>query len=726
MQIDESHVSKKNRRRLCFFLIAFGLALIGAVLFSVITPIKAYCGDHLNILLITIDTLRPDRLSCYGSEHVKTPNIDSLAARSVLFTRAFAHTSTTLPSHTNILLGTTPPFHGVHDNGIFVVHDEFLTLAEHLRKAGYSTAAFVGAFPLDSRFGLNQGFDTYDDEYDLRHQRKMETGERAGQIVVDRAVEWLAHITSPWFLWVHCYDPHDPYNPPEPFRTQHKECLYDGEVAYVDFVMGKLFRYLDENDLSSRTIIIFTGDHGESLGEHGEITHGFLAYNSAIWVPLIISVQGVKPRIVHQNVSHIDLFPTVCDVLKTETPSYLPGISLLPSMKGKKNPKRSIYFESNSPYYSLGWAPIRGYIRQKEKFIDSPITELYDLSKDFDELENLAARKSLEVFRKELGQIIHDQSAKSTVRSERKVDREALRKLESLGYIASYQEKKKEKFGPEDDVKVLLPYYNKSANALELYKQGRVKEAMNILKDVITETKKIPQAYSDLAMLYAELGRGDEAIEVMKMGREFLPENYKIFADYINSLYEAGRIDEVVKAFREGDFFQIETDPIVWNIVGISHMKRGDIEIAKKYLGKSISIDKKFPIPYNNLGTLYFSLIKGRDQNASKNAIEYFKKAIELDPYYASAHYGLGLTYFQTGNFKEAILNLKKALELQPDLYESLYVLGKAYFQTGDKAAAYVYFTSFKSSPLYRQISAEDKLNLADYIRQCELQPKRK
>jgi len=244
---------------------------------------------------------------------------------------------------------------------------------------------------------------------------------------------------------------------------------------------------------------------------------------------------------------------------------------------------------------------------------------------------------------------------------------------------------------------------------LALYKQGRVREAMNILKDIITETKKIPQAYSHLAMLYAELGRGTEAIEVMKMGREFLPENYKIFADYINSLYEAGRIDEVVEAF-----------------VGISYMKRGDIEIAKKYLEKSISIDRKFSIPYNNLGTLYLSLIKRGDQNASKNAIEYFKKAIELDPYYGSAHYGLGLTSFQTSNFKEAILNLNKALELQPDLYESLYVLGKAYFQTGDKASAYIYFTNFKSSPLYHQISAEEKFNLEDYILQCKPRPKRK
>jgi len=189
-----------------------------------------------NLLLITIDTLRADRLSCYGSENPKTPHIDSLAERGVLFSRAFANTSTTLPSHTNILLGTTPLYHGVHENLNFIVNEQLLTLAEHLQNHGYSTGAFVGAYPLDSRFGLSQGFDIYDDNYSRVHSANLSSLERNAEAVIEAAIEWLEGRISPWFLWVHCWDPHTPYDPPEPFKTQYRDHLYEGEVAYVDFI----------------------------------------------------------------------------------------------------------------------------------------------------------------------------------------------------------------------------------------------------------------------------------------------------------------------------------------------------------------------------------------------------------------------------------------------------------------------------------------------------------
>ena len=242
-----------------------------------------------NLLLITIDTLRPDRLSCYSSEHLKTPRIDSLAGRGVLFTQAFAHTPSTLPSHANILLGATPLYHGVHDNSNFIVREEFLTLAEYLKSFGYSTGAFVGAFPLDSRFGLTQGFDVYDDNYGYKDSQEFTYVERKAEVVVEKSISWLKTERNPWFIWIHLFDPHQRYYPPEPFRTQHQGKLYDGEVAYVDFALGKLFDYLEKNKLFDKTLIIFTGDHGESLGEHGEPTHGYFAYNSTLWVPLIIS-----------------------------------------------------------------------------------------------------------------------------------------------------------------------------------------------------------------------------------------------------------------------------------------------------------------------------------------------------------------------------------------------------------------------------------------------------
>jgi arylsulfatase A-like enzyme len=274
-----------------------------SIIFSLSTTYAHSSGElipkeKLNVLLISIDTLRADWLSCYGSKHLKTENIDGLAEKGVLFSRAFANTSTTLPSHTNILLGVTPPYHGVHDNSSFVVREEFLTLAEHLKVYGYSTGAFVGAFALDSRFGLDQGFDIYDDEFEDKKTKKSSEVERKAEKVIENTLAWLKKQEEPWFLFVHCWDPHGPYEPPEPFLTQYKD------------------HPLEENNLFKETLVIFTGDHGESLGQHNEDTHGFFAYNTTIWIPLIVISPGLEKRRVAHYVSHIDIFPTVCEILK--------------------------------------------------------------------------------------------------------------------------------------------------------------------------------------------------------------------------------------------------------------------------------------------------------------------------------------------------------------------------------------------------------------------------
>lgn len=681
--------------------------------------------ERLNLLLITIDTIRSDRLSCYSSKHLKTPNIDSLANRSIVFTKAFAHTSTTLPSHANILLGTTPLYHGVHDNTNFVVRDEFLTLAEHLKHSGYQTGAFIGAFPLDSRFGLSQGFDIYDDDYDMRKVRKTEGEEREAQIVVDRALEWLKECKSPWFLWIHCFDPHDPYIPPDPFKTQYADRLYDGEVAYVDFVMGKLFHYLEDNSLFKKTLVVFTGDHGEMLDEHGEKTHGFFAYNSAIWIPLIISAPGMKSRIVHQNVSHIDLFPTICDILRIEKPPFLQGISLLPSLKGKKLRERTIYFESLSPYYSMGWAPIRGIIYDSDKFINSPIPEFYDLVKDFDELQNLAGKRELDGYKKRLNQIILDQSSGESSKAGQRMDRETLEKLRSLGYIASLKGTEKKEFSIEDDVKILLPYHNKSVYALSLCNEGKVREAIGLLQEIITERKNISTAYLNLARLYADQGRLSDAIEVLRMGLEFLPTNYRIFSDYISYLSEAEQLDEAIKAFEGKSFLQLEFDAVIWNYIGLAYLKKGNLEKAQRHFVKSISVDRTFPIPYNNLAAVHFIIFKRtKDQKEYQKALENFKKAIELDPYYSTAHNGLGMAYMHTGDYENAIIHMETALELQPDLYETLYYIGVAYMNKGDSFMAYGYFNKLKISPAYSHLKSDAKAKLEEYILKCR--PKHK
>lgn len=373
-----------------------------------------------NLLLIIIDTLRADRLSCYNSTHVQTPNIDSLVQKGALFFRAFANTPTTLPSHASILLGITSLHPGVHDNYNFIVHEDFLTLAEHLKDFGYSTGAIIGAHPLDSRFGLDQGFDTYDDNYEKLSSQKFALGERRADDVTKKAIDWLNGRESPWFLWMHFYDPHDPYEPPEPFHTEYKDRPYDGEVALVDSELGKLLDYMKANELSKNTLIVLTSDHGESLEEHGEKTHGYFAYNSTLWVPLIIKMPNGSQKRVEQYVSHIDIFPTACDILKIPKPAFLQGISLLPALKGGELPERPLYFESLYPHYSRGWAPLQGYISNKDKFIESPIPELYNLEQDFQENKNLADTTPLESFRKKLGEILHDQPRPEEKASERR------------------------------------------------------------------------------------------------------------------------------------------------------------------------------------------------------------------------------------------------------------------------------------------------------------------
>ena len=482
-----------------------------------------------NVLLITIDTLRADRLSCYSTQHVQTPNIDSLAEKGVLFSRAFANTSTTLPSHTNILLGVSPLYHGVHDNLNFVVREDFMTLAEHLKANGYATAAYVGAYPLDARFGLDQGFDIYNADYPHDYYAELSALERRAEEVVDKACEGIKDAKWPWFIWVHCYDPHLPYEPPEPFRSRFAENPYDGEVAYVDLMMGKLLDCLKEEQLYDETVIVFTGDHGESLGQHGEISHGFFAYNSAIWVPLIMKVPGIKPNSIATSVSHLDIFPTICDVISIKKPSFLHGDSLLPALEGKKLSDRTIYFESMYPFYSHGWAPLMGFIERNEKFIEAPIPELYDLGKDFDEIENLAEQTKLDKYRKRLEKIIRDLSSAGNVQAKERADPATLEKLRSLGYISSSSGSEKDIYGPEDDVKTLLPIHTKNFEAMGLHKKGKTEEAKAILQNVLKENQNIGMTYVYLSSVLADDGKLDESLELLREGLFKFPKMYDIY-----------------------------------------------------------------------------------------------------------------------------------------------------------------------------------------------------
>ena len=680
----------------------------------------AAADARLNVLFITIDTIRTDRIGCYGLRNIPTPNLDGLAAKSIVFSRAFAHSVTTLPSHTSIFLGATPSYHGVHDNAHFVVRPEFLTLAEHLRAAGYSTGAFVGGFPLESRFGLDQGFSVYDDAFEREEVGPVEAdakgSERPAGTVWKAAEAWLEKQTSPWFLWVHFYDPHYPYAPPEPYRTRFSRDRYDGEVAYTDAVMGELLARLESLGRDETTLIVLTGDHGESLGEHGETTHGFLAYNATLWIPLFIRVPGFAPRVVGQNVSHIDLFPTVCDLLRIKPPSPLQGASLLPLLRGKSAAERAIYFESLSPHFNMGWAPLRGLVDGPLKFIDSPRPELYDLRNDFGETRDLAGEAGADGLKKKLDRIVGEQTSPGNAGAAERPDRETEEKLRSLGYLAGPIAAAKKAYAPEDSVASLLPYHNRAVDALDLFREGKPRESIGALREILTARKNVAAAYTNLAHIYEEVNRTAEAVDVLRLGVEAMPENYDLYFQLIARLYNAGRYDDVLGVFDPRRFPQIEIDSVLWNYIGLARAKKGDANGALAGFDKSLAIDPGFAKTYYHRGAVHFDGYRatGRIESLSL-AVADFEHSVELDPAYGPAFLALGVARFRGRQFDRAIAGLEKALALDPGLVEAHFFLGSAYLERGDAAGAYEHLLKYKASPAYGLLSpaAKDRLEEA-------------
>lgn len=672
----------------------------------------------LNVLLITVDTLRADKLGCYGNRDPLTPNIDGLAARGFLFDQAFAHAPTTLPSHASILTGTTPLGHGVHDNSNFVVGPDSLTLAEYLKSNGYATAAFVGAFPLDSRFGLTQGFDVYDDDYGAGSGQEFSYVERKAETVVGLALEWVSRRKSPWFLWIHCFDPHQRYNPPEPFQSRYEDRPYDGEIAYVDAALEPLMRRLKEKGAWDKTAVLVSGDHGESLGEHGESTHGYFAYNSTLRVPLILYCPGVRPGRSEEAVCHADIFPTVCDLLGLAVPPGLHGRSLIPVVKAKKTPARDIYFESLYPYYSRGWAPQRGIIAGGIKFIDSPIPELYDLRKDSAENSNLAAASGLDPWKHRLQAVMNAQSAASRAGKAAPSDRRALKKLESLGYISAQRIPDQRTFTREDDLKILLPYQNKLMSAMGAYHRGQIDYGAGLLQEIISERKDFDLAYTYLAALYREQKNPAGALEILRRGFLENPSSYRIITAYGILLADLGKADEAIAVLLKG-LAIIDHDPELWNYLGVAYWKKGAFDRALDAYENALSFDHNYPIAFNNLGALFLSQFQQtKSQSSFRIAVDHYKKAIELDPSYASPYNGLGTAYAQAGDMDQAVANWKKAIELKPDYAYPLYNMGLVHLAKGDREAALGFFQKYKAE-YYARLPKDEKGKLDSLIQEC-------
>jgi arylsulfatase A-like enzyme/Flp pilus assembly protein TadD len=690
------------------------------LMFGLLFVSEAAAAANFNVLLITIDTLRADRLSCYAAGHAPTPVVDALAARGVLFERAFAHNPTTLPSHANILSGMTPLFHGVRENSKSKFPPECPTMAGDLKALGYATGAFIGAFPLDSRFGLDRGFDVYDDTFPSKPAFKGAFKERRAAEVVKAAAAWLSLQPGKWFCWVHLWDPHAPYAPPEPFLTRYRDDPYAGEVAYVDSQLGILFGELEARQLKDKTLIILTADHGEALGEHGEMSHSYFAYNSTLHVPLIIAGPGIAPRRVDANVGHVDILPTVCELLGIKPRTILQGRSLAALMKTGRAEDRSLYFESLEPYLNKGCAPLRGFIRGRMKFMDSPIPEVYDLRTDFGESENLAPKSDLAQLRKELEKMKISLSSPLAERGGRVANGQTLERLRSLGYTASPLSQPKASYGPADDVKSILPFQQRLERAVLIADAGQAEDGIRELAALVRDKKDFTPAYVYLSEMFMAQGRSDEAVRALDEGVRDNPGNYALLSAF-GTVLVMSRRDARAEEILEQALTVIDFDPDVWNNLGGVRMRKGDYERALECFDRAVSLDDHFALAYLNIGTLRLSRYfgRGRDPDDLILAVKNLRQAVSLEPALNPALRGLGAALMASGNIDEAIAAWEKAVAANPQDDFSTHNLGLAYFNKGDKARALRCFEKYLDLKK-DSLTTDEKSRILELIAKCK------
>jgi arylsulfatase A-like enzyme/Flp pilus assembly protein TadD len=701
----------------CKFRTAGLLAAAGLLLVT-----GAVRGAEVNVLLVTIDTLRTDRLSCYTPKYLRTPRIDALAGAGTLFERAFAHNPITLASHTNILLGLTPPAHGVSENSKSVVPSEFLSLAELLKAQGFATGAFVSSFSLDSRFGLDQGFDTYDDAYPAKTSSGLLDSERPAEKTLTAALAWLDAQKDPWFCWVHLWDPHAPYEPPAPFAEQFKTDPYSGEVAYVDAQLGRLFDWLDRHGGLGSTVVILTADHGESLGEHGELYHSYFAYNSTIWVPLIVAGPGVaRAARVKDYVSHVDLYPTVCDLLGLRKPGGLQGASLGPLLKGRTRKAAPIYFESLDPCLNRGWAPLRGFIRDGQKYIESPLPELYDLAKDFDEKTNLSppadlasTKKEFDAFFRSLGQMASGQGTGGS-------DRETRERLRSLGYVVSPVSQAKTSYGPQDDLKTLLPFEQKTELVQALRSAGRDAEAVKVLEDVIAARPDFAQAYFKLGDIYETKGLVEDRLQALERGARANPKNFVMIAGYGITLVNKGRYQKGIDVLTEAmSLFDQDTE--VWSSLGIAYWRTGAFDKALPHFEHALALDPDGAVANDNMGSFFVATaLRTRNAQDVAKALPLFDKALAADPSLASAYNGRAGALKILGRIDDAIADWQRALSLDPRFDFPAYNLAVCFLEKGDKTTALEYCRRYLEIK-GRAITPEEKRDVQALIEKCRAQ----
>jgi arylsulfatase A-like enzyme/Flp pilus assembly protein TadD len=618
-----------------FFLLAIAMILLPLGVFY-----HRYYGRSIrNVLIISIDTCRADYLGCYGYAENTTPNIDNLASEGIVFENVISPMPLTLPAHCSMLTGVDSRKHGIHDNEGYVLDDRHVTLAEILKSKGFATGAVISSFVLDDKFGLARGFDTYEDRFN-KSLNSAGIVERRGDEATHEANLWLQeHKAERFFLFLHYFDPHYTYDPPEPFKSNFAKNPYAGEIAYADHCIGQVIQKLKELDICDSTLLIITSDHGEDLGEHGENYHGYYIYQNTVHVPLIFRLPGSKEAMrIEETAGLIDIVPTICSLLGIKTPAGMHGkdVSGYFNGKGPKNEKRNFYCESMLAT-RYGCNPLLGVVEDGWKYISTSRPELYDLRNDPAEQSNLVKK---EAERERMMRGVLEQMLQDVVEVEDDtadtLDAESRTRLQSLGYVSGGKlDESYEIDAGKSDPKDMLKFHVMNSRANFYVHQGKFEEVKEICDKMLKINDDYPETYNYLGRAAFSEDQNEEAV--------------KYFSRYVKS-----RPDQA------GGY----------NNLGLAFYKVGQRDEAAKVLAKSIELDPKFAEAHYNFGRVLSRM------GEFETAISHLEKARELMPWQEAITKELERVLKRQGEMVKAL----EAVKAQPDSAQAHYDLARIYF----------------------------------------------
>jgi arylsulfatase A-like enzyme/Tfp pilus assembly protein PilF len=646
--------SRINRRRARLVaLVVVPAAILAAVVFGVLrhaAPAAPPGSSRLNVLLVTLDTTRADHIGCYGHASARTPTLDRLAAEGARFEQASSPAPITFAAHCSIFTGLYPFEHGARGNGDFYLTDRVATLATVLHKTGYRTAAFVSAFVLDRRYGLARGFDVYDDRLDTAAGAQVIDieAERRGDRTVSALSAWLDAYArdraAPFLVWLHLYDPHTPYAPPSPFREAFVDAPYDGEIAFDDALLGSLLDQLGRLGLRDQTLVVVVGDHGESLGDHGEETHSMFVYESAIRVPFIVWKPGLVPSggVVREPVRLTDVAPSILELAGVPGLSTSSGRSLVADMRGARIAAPPVYSETLAPQLNMNWAPLRSVRDERWKLIDAPRPELYDLQQDPGELRNRATEQP-QTLRALTGLLARVAGAGQGAMNRAPVDAATRSRLAALGYIgAGSGAQTRPGLASARDPKDFILLYNRLNKASRASRERRFSDALPILRDVLGKDPQNAFAQLTLGDVYLGLGEHAKAIE-----------HYRAYLDLV------------------------PPTAYVHHLVAVCYLRLGQQQRAMQEAAAALAIDPRFSDARILRGTVF------EERREYDAAVAEFRAATQTDPAKVMIRLDLAKVLIEAGRNEDAQSEYETILRQQPDFPPALADFGALCMKRG-------------------------------------------